>query len=255
MRLNILFAVVISLTMVACGKVQSVTEEAHEHHEGHEGVTFNPKSGLLVPETTAKFIGLQIAAVEERKVCADLQFTATVYQGIQETRLASLSATVPGLARATALLGLNEAKLLSQNQQLRVKTDEDAVLQGLVFSLNTRTTNSSGQVEVLVGIRDATGRLKTGTSVSVSARIAGEKTVVSVPNTALLKTTEGVFVYTVSGERFVRARVKLGTTDADFSEIADGLYTGDQVVSHPVMTLWMAELQSTRGGKACADGH
>ena len=29
----------------------------------------------------------------------------------------------------------------------------------------------------------------------------------------------------------------------------------DEVVVNPVMTLWMAELQSIRGGKACADGH
>jgi hypothetical protein len=26
-------------------------------------------------------------------------------------------------------------------------------------------------------------------------------------------------------------------------------------VVQPVMTLWLAELQSLRGGKACADGH
>jgi hypothetical protein len=38
-------------------------------------------------------------------------------------------------------------------------------------------------------------------------------------------------------------------------QITDGLYAGDQVVVQPVMSLWLAELQSLRGGKACADGH
>lgn len=37
-------------------------------------------------------------------------------------------------------------------------------------------------------------------------------------------------------------------------QVTDGLYAGDQIVVQPVMTLWMAELQSLRGGKVCSDG-
>ena len=82
-----------------------------------------------------------------------------------------------------------------------------------------------------------------------------DRTVVSVPHSALLRTIEGDFVYTVSGERFVRTAVRLGVVNHAFAEVTDGLLDGDRIVVHPVTTLWLAELQSIRGGKACADGH
>ena len=97
--------------------------------------------------------------------------------------------------------------------------------------------------------------LAAGAFLSVTVPLGGEKSVVSVPRSALFRTTEGDFVYTVSGEHFMRAPVKLGGVNHEFAEVTDGLYAGDQIVVQPVMTLWMAELQSLRGGKACADGH
>ena len=87
------------------------------------------------------------------------------------------------------------------------------------------------------------------------AKLAGGAGARRLPRAALLQTAEGNFVYTVSGERFVRAAVKVGVLNDEFVEITDGLYAGDQVAAQPVMTLWLAELQSLRGGKACADGH
>ena len=77
------------------------------------------------------------------------------------------------------------------------------------------------------------------------------ETVVAIPASALLKTAEGNFVYTVSGDRLLRAEVKVGEINNDIVDVKDGLYAGDQIVVNPVMTLWMAELQSIRGGKSC----
>ena len=53
----------------------------------------------------------------------------------------------------------------------------------------------------------------------------------------------------------MRAPVKLGVVNEDRAEVTDGLYAGDRIVVRPVMALWLAELQSLRAGKACADGH
>jgi len=44
--------------------------------------------------------------------------------------------------------------------------------------------------------------------------------------------------------------VKLGLTDGEFTEVTDGLFAGDKVVVHPVMTLWMTELHNFNGGDA-----
>ena len=46
-----------------------------------------------------------------------------------------------------------------------------------------------------------------------------------------------------------------GASVCDFAEITEGLYAGDQIVTSPVNTLWMAELQILRGGKSCTCGH
>ena len=59
----------------------------------------------------------------------------------------------------------------------------------------------------------------------------------------------------MSGKQFVRAALKTGEVSNESVEVTDGLYAGDRIVVQPVMTLWLAELQSIRGGKACADGH
>ena len=79
--------------------------------------------------------------------------------------------------------------------------------------------------------------------------------VTAVPRSALLKTAEGNFVYAVNGEFYVRTPVKVGAMSDEHAEITDGLYAGDQIVVSPVMSLWLAELQVLRGGKACTCGH
>jgi multidrug efflux pump subunit AcrA (membrane-fusion protein) len=111
----------------------------------------------------------------------------------------------------------------------------------------------SGMVEVVVEILDGATSPSVGSFVTVIVPTGKEEKVVSVPRSALLRTSEGNFVYTVSGERFVRAAVKLGVVNGEFAEVADGLYAGDQIALKPVMTLWLAELQAIRGGKACSD--
>ena len=103
--------------------------------------------------------------------------------------------------------------------------------------------------------RSTTGRPAAGgLVVTVSVPMGGDKEVVSIPRAALLRTAEGEFVYTVSGEHFVRTPVKIGAMNADFAEITDGLYAGDQIVVSPVNTLWMAELQSSAAAKPAPAG-
>ena len=131
----------------------------------------------------------------------------------------------------------------------------EASLQGRIVALKRDLEQASGQVEVLLAVSDAQHPLASGAILSVTVTLGREENVVGVPRSALFRTTEGDFVYTVSGDHFVRTAVKLGVVNHEFAEVTDGLYAGDQIVVQPVMTLWLAELQSLRGGKACADGH
>lgn len=249
------FATATALIIAGCGH-QEGDGHAHESGEAQAGVTFNAKKGLLVPPTTAKFIGLQVADVEEREIAAALQFSAQVYRAASAARFASLQPDAAPTALASGNVSQAEAAKLSEGQPASVQTgNDDSAISGRIVTLKRDLVKASGQVEVLLAIVDAQQTLAAGAFISVSASRGGEKSVVSVPRAALLRTTEGDFVYTVSGDHFMRAQVKLGVANHEFAEITDGLYAGDQVVVKPVMTLWMAELQSIRGGKACADGH
>lgn len=256
-----LSVVVAALAFAGCGHKAADSHapesgDAEHAHESEAGVTFNAKKGLRVPPETAKFIGLQVADVEERKIAAAFQFSAQVYRAASEAQFASLQPGGRPDALASGNVSPSDAAKLSDNQTVSVQSTEGGVsLPGRVVALKRDLEKASGQVEVLLAIADGPQPLASGTSVSVNVPLGGERNVVSIPRSALFRTTEGDFVYTVSGEHFMRAPVKLGVVNHEFVEITDGLYAGDQIVVKPVMTLWMAELQSLRGGKACADGH
>lgn len=255
------FATVIAIAVTGCGQKEGDGQaheagEAEHAHEAETGVVFNAKKGLSVPPETAKFIGLRVADVEERKIAATFQFSAQVYRAASEAQFASLQPTVRPDALASGNVSPADAAKLSAGQRVSAQAADGSVsLPGRIAALNRDLEKASGQVEVLLAIADAQQPLAAGEFLSVTVPTGGEKNVVGVPRSALFRTTEGDFVYTVSGDHFVRTPVKLGVVNHEFAEIAEGLYAGDQIVVQPVMTLWLAELQSLRGGKACADGH
>jgi hypothetical protein len=255
------FLAAAALAIAGCGH-ESGKSEAHEGREaGHArgaetGVTFNARKGLLVPTETAKFIGLEVAGVEERMVAATLEFSAQVYRAASEAPLASGQPGGRPDAWASGNVSPADAARLTEGQVVSVRGGDTGIeMSGRVVALERDLEKASGQVEVLLAISDSEPPLASGALLSVTVPIASERNVVSVPRTALFRTTEGDFVYTVSGEHFVRTAVRLGSVNPEFAEVTDGLYAGDQFVIKPVMALWMAELQSLRGGKACADGH
>jgi hypothetical protein len=233
-----LVALAVLLTLSAgCNRQKSEAKA----EEKEEAVAFNAKFGLAVPKKTADFIGLQSVEVEERVVPSTNQFSAQVYSRRN------------GQAFATASVDKKTAESLREGTALTVTAPEGQNFKATVSKLTSLSAN--GTSEALLEIEDPRSALKGADYLTASVATGADKKVVSVPREALLKTIEGHFVYTLSGERLVRTAVKVGTSNESFVEITDGLYSGDQVAVQPVMTLWLAELQSLRGGKACADGH
>lgn len=255
--------VAFALALAGCGHSGG---EDHSHadssdaaeyaQETEAGVSFSAKKGLFVPPTTGKFIGLQVADVEERKVASAIHFSAQVYRTASEARFASIQSSAAPDTLASGGVAPAEAARLHEGQVVSVQSGVDGVsLPGRIVALKRDREKAGGEVEVLLGISDAKQPLASGAFASVTVPLGGEKSVASVPRSAVFRTLEGDFVYTVSGDRFVRTQVKLEVVNHDFAEVTDGLYAGDQIVVKPVMTLWLAELQSIRGGKACADGY
>ncbi len=231
-----------ALLLTGCNSSSGETA-IHSDDESSEGITFSTKNGLAIPSATAKFIGLQIADVRERKISTTLKFSAQVYRITGETALASGS------------ISAADANKLIARQYITVQTSDGTALSAHITSVQSALEKFSEQAEVLLTISNTHASLSVGSSLTATAPLSGEQNVVSVPRSALLQTTEGDFVYAVNGAHYIRTAVKLGGQDEAFAEITDGLYAGDQIVVKPVMALWMAELQTLRGGKSCCAGH
>lgn len=248
----------ILVAVLPCGCTYKDKEQAETAQEAGEansaGVTFSAKHGLKVAEKTAKFIGLEVADVEERKITSTVRFTAQVFRPASESQFASASAQVSMVALATVTVSEQMAAALKPGQSVSFGTSNGNRFAGTVRQ-NYPGLGKGGQAEIVLAVQDSSGELRTGAYLSAETAAGEERTAVTVPASALLKTAEATFVYTLSGEHFVRTAVKVGTLTHEYVEITEGLLAGDQIVTKPVMTLWMAELQSIRGGQACADGH
>jgi multidrug efflux pump subunit AcrA (membrane-fusion protein) len=213
-----------------------------ESAAGEESVEIGPKysakNGLHVPEDTRLSLGLKTVEVTEQKVPATLNVQLRVYHEGKESILASATVTP------------DEAKRLKRGQAVHARANGDN-LTGQVTRVNDELLKATGMAEVLVEFRNSSPTSAVGAFLPASVALESEATVVSIPRAALLECSDGHSVYTVSGESFVRAPVKVGAISGDLVEIKDGLYAGDQVVLQPVMSLWMTELAAVKGGQAC----
>ena len=108
-----------------------------------------------------------------------------------------------------------------------------------------------GQVEGLVEFADPQQRYPAGALVTATFTNGETKTVLVVPESALLTAADGSYVYTLNGSHLVRTRVKPGAVSDGFLEIEDGLYAGDSVAAKGVDGLWLVELSALKGGTPC----
>ncbi len=232
----ILAAVLASATMTACKPRSSVTAS-----EG-EAVVLGPqhsKKGLLLPEDTRQSLGVRIAEVTEQRVSATLDLPLRVYQ------------VGEGDGKASGTLTPEQAEKLRAGQPVELQSADGQPFNGKVTRLTDELRRATGTLEVLVEFRPVPDGVLAGAFLQARITRDDATNVVSIPAAALLQCSDGYSVYTVSGEHLVRTPVKVGAANADLVEITDGLYSGDQVVLQPVMSLWMTELAAVKGGQAC----
>ena len=215
---------------------------AEEKEAGLESaVTFKAGQGLLIPETTAKVIGLTLLDVGESRVPDLVEVEAQVY-----------ASATPGKSSAMAIAWVTpeQAKRHEIGEPVRA-----GALSGRVAALHRENEHTTDLVEMVLEIEDSARTLSSGMFLKAVLEKTADAPVTAVPAGAVLTTLEGTFVYTVNGDRYVRSAVSTGAAGGGAVEITDGLYAGDRFVSSPVLVLWLAELQSLRGGKSCSHGH
>ncbi len=224
-------ALIAALALSGCGPAEAKTSERPPEN----GAQFKKDQGVALTDVMKKAIGLKLAEVAEEKIAPS--FTVALSSAANEV---------------TGWLTAEQAALVKPGMEIELRPADAPMLRGTVKRVEKAPYATLGDFEVAV---ETATPLATGVRVQATFRGAAGEAVTSVPRSALLKTAEGNFVYAVNGEYYVRTPVKVGAMGDAHAEITDGLYAGDQIVTSPVMSLWLAELQVLRGGKACTCGH
>ena len=137
-------------------------------------------------------------------------------------------------ARASSLVPGEVADALEKHPPTEAK----------ILSIHRSLSSAMTQVEIVFAIPD---NPPVGSTISLTLR-GPVSTGSAVPQSALLRTATGTFVYVVNGANLLRTAVKLGANDSEYIEIIDGLYAGDVVATAGVEQLWLTELRLTKGG-------
>lgn len=209
--------------------------------ESDKASLFNEGKGIWLSDETKKLFGLEIVEVTVKPMQRRLQKTAQVYRSGREG--------VP--ANAMLLLSAAEAKELKVGQTVNLKAVDASEIGGTLVRLDTQTQTVLAQVEALVEFADPQQLLPGGAFVTATLTNGESRRVFVVPESALLTTADGSYVYAVNSAHLIRTRVKPGVASDGFVEIEDGLYAGDSVAAKGVDGLWLVELSALKGGTPC----
>jgi multidrug efflux pump subunit AcrA (membrane-fusion protein) len=129
---------------------------------------------------------------------------------------------------------------------LQLATKSGQSFGGVILGINKAL--AIGDVEIVVGVTNAGTRLKPGDFLAVTISVPRDDVVLTVPKSAVLRSAEGAYAYTLNGNAYYRTAIKLGAEAEGQFEVMDGLLGGDVVVTKAVEELWLIELRATRGG-------
>jgi hypothetical protein len=251
--IRIPLVILIAATFVACEKPTADTQEPKKGEPTTgvgDAVQLKDGHGILLHPKLQQSIGVEVAEVTEEKVASEITMDLHVIQGVDSLRRVAL--TSGGGTEANGWIAEAKARFIKTGQAVDLHVAGGPIEKGVVKRVEKPLYASLGAYEVVV---ETTALFDTGTRLTATFRSPPGDAVTAIPRAALLKTAEGSFVYTINESFYLRTPVTIGAMNADFVEITDGLYAGDQIVTAPVNTLWMAELQLLRGGKACTCGH
>lgn len=214
-----------------CGRPHAEDHAGHGHSAPSADagsapiqVTFKAGTGLTIPPEIRQAIGLSTAAVEERAVARTWRVQAQVI-AVGPPALAAVSVSA-GQGAAVTNRTLTGARLIQAVPQ---------------------TSAPDSLVDLTLAL-DGTANARLGDHVDLTLSTSGSPPVNAIPKGALLRSASGTFVYVVNGGTYLRTAVVTGAESEDSFEVVDGLYAGDEVVTHPVEQLWLIELRATKGG-------
>jgi len=124
--------------------------------------------------------------------------------------------------------------LIAGKTPVHIKTDaypEDE-FEGTVYRVGVAVdvVTRTGEVEIRVPNPDM--KLKPGMFARMKIVARERENVVVVPNSALLREEDNVYVFVANGSKALRRGVRLGLSQSEYYEVLEGLSVGDMVITH-----------------------
>jgi hypothetical protein len=238
MKLNDCFMCLALLTATilwtGCEDRRRVSDDDHsERQETTAAHGFKKNHGVFLSEETRRTIELKLGEPLERTISRRIEVAAQVY----------------ATGKAMALLDSEHVAALTIGQRVELTATSGWTVTGTLACIDRQLERSMGQIEALVEFMPDE-LLKLGSTVRAAFPLMGEIGIV-VPQSSLLRTGEGTFVFTVNGSHLQRTQVQTGAVEDGGVQITDGLFAGDVIATNGVQGLWCIELQGTKGGAAC----
>lgn len=228
-------------------------DHGHDHghdHDSHEespsGGSFVPGKGVLLTDETREILGVEVAEVTEESLPAETRFTAKIF-GEKHHHLPHLEDHRGCDVHGSGLVPVGVATNVAKGDPVQVTLGGSEPLRGVV--LGVQRAAALGESEVIIGISNAISVLSPGQFIPASILHPPGAPTPVVPQSALLRTAQGAFVYTVQDDdAYLRTAVRPGAESGGRVAILDGLSGTERVVIKPVQTLWLVELRATKGG-------
>ncbi len=231
----------------------SDAHEAHGKGAGHgpagggpaASASFQAGKGILLTEETRKLLDVEAAVVTQQKLANQIRLTVQVF-GEKHHHLLNPEDHTGCDVHGSGFVAHEVASDVKTGQPVQVLRGTNRPIGGVVLAVQKAL--ALGETEVVVGFSNATGALLSGEFVPARIPLVSEEAVLTIPQSALLRTSEGAFVYVVNGEAYLRTAVKVRAEADGWVEVVEGLSPGVRVVTRPVETLWLIELRATKGG-------
>lgn len=120
---------------------------------------------------------------------------------------------------------------VGQSLNIRNTAYPNVIFKGKVEALESAINQANRTLMLRASIPNKDGKLLPGAFVEVALQVNVEQKVIEIPQTAIVFSPEGNFLYRVLDNKAVRTMVTLGDRDADSVIIKNGLNVGDVVIT------------------------
>jgi len=217
-------------------------ESAHTE----DGRLYDENKGLHLSSESIDSLGIKLGKVTQKILStASIPAIAQVFRSANEESTSN-KVYLNGYAYASSFL---DRQLLEKIKVGDIAYIENPFVQNIeekatVIQVNPDLIKPLYNTEVIIKIeQSAKNQLSIGSSVKTRFIIDSQSTVITIPQSALLKTAGGYFAYVKDECYFVRKPIVLGIKEANWLEVKEGLSLDEEIVIRGTDQLWITELE------------